>query len=103
MVVELSNDNFDKIIKENENVVVDFYATWCMPCAIMAPIFESLEREVKNVVFAKVNVEENMEIASRFGILSIPCFIFFKNGEVKDILIGACSKERLKEFILRNV
>ncbi len=100
-IYHLNNENFKEIIRNNEKVVVDFWANWCMPCKIVAPIFEKLAQKYKNeIVFAKVNVDENPDIASEFGIMSIPTFIIFKNGEVVGNIIGAMPEEILERKIL---
>lgn len=91
-IKSLSVGDFDKFV-EKENVVVDFYADWCGPCKIMAPNFEKAAEEVKDVKFAKVNIDNNQELAERFGVMSIPTTLFLKKGNVSDQAVGALSKE----------
>nr|2YNX_A Chain A, LACA THIOREDOXIN [synthetic construct]2YNX_B Chain B, LACA THIOREDOXIN [synthetic construct] len=100
-VVQLNDENFDEVIKKNNKVVVvDFWAEWCGPCRMIAPIIEELAKEYAGkVVFGKLNVDENPEIAAKYGIMSIPTLLFFKNGKVVDQLVGAMPKEALKERI----
>ncbi|HOK57088.1 MAG TPA: thioredoxin [bacterium] len=101
IVLHLNKDNFNEVIKNNEKVVVDFWASWCMPCRMVAPFFENLAKKHKGeIVFAKVNVDENPEIAAKFGVMSIPDFIIFKNGEKKGEIVGAMPEEILEEKIL---
>jgi len=100
-VYNLNKENFEEIVKNNEKVIVDFWASWCMPCKMVAPIFEKLAEKYKNeIIFAKLNVDENSEIASRFNIMSIPTFLVFKNGEVVGNIIGAMPEEVLEKKIL---
>lgn len=73
---------FEQLIKENNNVVIDFYATWCGPCKMLAPIFESVAREKPNVTFVKVDVDEASELAQLFGIMSIPTVAYIKNEKL---------------------
>jgi thioredoxin 1 len=97
----LNKENFEEIIKNNEKVVVDFWASWCMPCKMVAPIFEKIAEKYKNeIIFAKLNVDENPDIASEFGIMSIPTFLVFKNGEVVGKIVGAIPEKILEEKIL---
>nr|3ZIV_A Chain A, AECA THIOREDOXIN [synthetic construct]3ZIV_B Chain B, AECA THIOREDOXIN [synthetic construct]3ZIV_C Chain C, AECA THIOREDOXIN [synthetic construct] len=100
-VIEINDENFDEVIKKSDKVVVvDFWAEWCGPCRMIAPIIEELAEEYAGkVVFGKVNVDENPEIAAKYGIMSIPTLLFFKNGKVVDQLVGARPKEALKERI----
>jgi thioredoxin 1 len=97
----LNKENFEEIVKNNEKVVVDFWASWCMPCKMVAPIFEKLAEKYKNeIIFGKLNVDENPDIASKFNIMSIPTFIIFKNGEIVGNIVGAMSEKALEEKIL---
>lgn len=74
-IIHYSGDNFDEVIKEKD-VLVDFYATWCGPCRMLAP---ELERVSEKVLVVKVDIDENMDLAKRFGIMSVPTLIYFKN------------------------
>jgi thioredoxin 1 len=81
-------------------VVVDFYADWCGPCKMMAPVFEETAKEYEGkVVFAKINIDENREIAQANQVMSIPTLIFLKDGEVKDRVSGAIDKDTLKSRV----
>ncbi|HDD35965.1 MAG TPA: thioredoxin [Archaeoglobus veneficus] len=101
--IELNSKNFSEVLK-NENVVIDFYANWCAPCKMIAPIIEELAKEYAGkVVFAKLNTDENIEIAQRFAISAIPTIIFFKNGKAVDQIVGALPKAELKRWIEKNI
>ncbi len=92
---ELTADNFDASIKKG-NWVVDFWASWCAPCKLMAPEFEAAARELKGKVhFGKVNVDDNYELAERFQIMAVPSMLFFKNGELVEQTAGALTKEQI--------
>ena len=97
MKVELINENFDELINE-EKVLVDFYADWCGPCRMLSPIIDEVSTE-QNIKVVKVNVDNHEDIAKKYGIMSIPTIILFKNGEEKNKNIGLLSKEDLLEFI----
>lgn len=97
MAMKFTEDNFEsEVLKADMLTVVDFFADWCGPCKMMAPIIDSLSEEFDGVVkIGKLNVDEAGEIAGRYRVMSIPTILFFKNGEVLDTVIGAVSKESL--------
>ncbi|MFH1404702.1 MAG: thioredoxin [Patescibacteria group bacterium] len=102
-MLELNQDNFDEnIIQSEKIVIIDFWAPWCGPCKVMAPVFEGAASEMTSVLFAKVNVDENPAIAQKYNILSIPTFIVIKNGQVVEQFSGAMGKEELKAKISKN-
>ncbi|MBW6432091.1 thioredoxin, partial [Patescibacteria group bacterium] len=84
-----------EVLDHKGNVVVDFYADWCGPCKMMAPIFEEAAKEAKDAKFGKLNVDEAREMAMRYGVMSIPTLIVFKDGEVKNQVAGVQDKETL--------
>lgn len=88
-VVELDKTSFDQTISAENPTLVDFWAEWCGPCKSMHPIFESLSKKYSNVRFARVNVDQNQDIAQRFAVQSIPTFIMFKSGQIVDKMMGA--------------
>lgn len=103
MVIELTNGKFNEFIKEG-NVLIDFYADWCMPCVMMGPVVDEVSEKFKGKIkFGKVNIEDNQKIASKFNVMSIPNFILFKDGKVANQFVGGMSEEdfesRLRELI----
>lgn len=98
---ELTSENFDNEIAEGSApVIVDFWATWCGPCRAQAPILEQLQTELgNNVKICKVNVDENPDLCKRFGIMSIPSLIFFRDGNQVDKVVGLKSIDELKVLL----
>ena len=90
-VLKLKNKDFDAAIQSGL-ALVDFYADWCGPCKMMSPIVDEIADERTDVTVAKVNVDESSELASRFGVVSIPTLIIFKNGKESNRIIGARPK-----------
>ena len=90
---------YDALLKENRSVFVDFYADWCGPCKMLAPVVEQIAEEVKDVVFVKVNVDTTPDIASRYGIMSIPTLIAFKDGQIVGTSVGFQPKEALMSLV----
>jgi len=102
-VPELTSKEFESFANKGI-VVIDFFAEWCMPCLMMAPIIEELSEEFENdVKFGKINVEDNQELAQKFGIRSIPAFILFKDGEIVDQFSGSMTKEEFEEKLKKTV
>ncbi len=97
-VIELNDKNFEEVVNNSEKpILVDFWAGWCGPCRVMGPIVEEVaEKYGDKMNFAKLNVDDYPQVAAKFGIMSIPTFLVFENGEVKNQLLGAMTKE---EFI----
>lgn len=98
-VIEITSENWDtEVVNSDKPVVIDFWAAWCGPCRIMAPVIEELAaRYGDKVKVGKLNVDEYQEIAVRFGVMSIPTFILFENGVPKKFVVGAMPLERLVE------
>ena len=98
---EFTDDNFqDEALNESMPVVVDFWATWCGPCRMIAPIIEDLAGEFEGKAkIGKLDVDENQQTAIKFGVRSIPTVLILKGGEVKDTIIGAVSKETFVQKI----
>ncbi len=94
MVNKLNANDFEKeVIGFDGTVLLDFYADWCGPCKMLSPIIEEVSDEYPAVKFFKVNVDENPDLAVKFGIVSIPTLIVFKNGKIASQKMGYCMKE----------
>ena len=100
----VSGANFEnEVIKSERTVLVDFWATWCGPCKMLAPELEKLAAAHPEIDVAKVNVDENPDLAAAYHIAAIPTLLLFKNGEVAATKVGALSKGQLKEFLDANL
>lgn len=101
MEMKFTTENFDtEVLGSDIPVVVDFFATWCGPCKMLAPVIETLAGEYEGKVkIGKLDVDENEEIAGRYGVMTIPTVILFKNGEIVTKTIGLQSKDALKKAI----
>jgi thioredoxin 1 len=97
--IELTDDNFEATINEGVSMV-DFWAPWCGPCRMIAPVIEELAEDFDGKAnIAKVNTDEEQDIAIQYGIRSIPTLLFFKDGELVDQMVGAAGKEVLADKI----
>lgn len=94
--------NFDEFIKDGV-VVVDFWAAWCGPCRMLAPVFDEVAAKLTTVKFGKVNVDEAPELAKAYKIMSIPNVCIFKNGELVDRVIGLCDEDELSQVIEKHM
>ena len=101
MIIEITIDNFEEeVLKSDKKVLVDFWATWCNPCKMMHPVLEKLDEELNgDVKIGKINIDDDPELASKFGVMSIPTFMVFENGELKNTLVGTQSLETLKKIM----
>jgi len=98
--VKLTEANFDSLSSSDKPMFVDFWATWCGPCRAMEPVVERLATKYSDrVTFGKVNVDEEMNISSRYEVLSIPTFMIFKNGQPMDAVIGAVGEASLERLV----
>jgi len=102
--IEISECEFEETINNgSETVVVDFYAEWCMPCLMIAPVIEELASKLTNVKFARVNVDDNQSLSSKLGVSSMPCLVVFKQGKEVDRILGALPEEVLEEKICKHL
>lgn len=101
MILEITKNNFEKeVLNSDKKVLVDFWATWCNPCKLMHPVLENLDKEDdENIKIGKINIDNDVELAAKYGVMSIPTFILFENGEVKNRIVGVQSLETLKNFV----
>jgi thioredoxin 1 len=99
MTVQLTKDNFDETVSTNDTVLVDFWAAWCGPCRMFAPIYEEASAAHPDVVFAKVDTEAEQELAARFGIMSIPTLMAFRDNVLLYAQPGALPGAALEQLI----
>lgn len=104
-IVHINNDNFEEIIvKGDKPVFADFFATWCGPCKMLSPILEQIEQEMGDkVVVAKIDIDECMDIAQKFGIMSVPTMILFQNGVETERAVGFRQKTQIEELIKNKI
>ncbi len=104
-IVTITQDNFEnEVLKSDTPVLVDFWATWCGPCRTVAPVLDQLADEMDGKVrIAKLNVDENQQLAYQFQVSSIPTFVLFKGGQMADRMMGAVPKASFQSFIERNL
>ena len=99
-VIHLNRENFRDIVNGQKPVLVDFWAEWCMPCRMMTPVMDSMvKKHGGNVVFGKVNVDENPDIAAEFGVNAIPNFMVFLKGKVVGQALGAIGEQGLENLV----
>lgn len=101
-VEEIDGKEFSEVVG-NKLALVDFFAEWCMPCVMMAPVIEELAEKIKKVRFAKVNVDNNSELAGKFKVMSIPTMIIFKDGKEVERIVGgqlpSVIEDKLKKYL----
>lgn len=104
LVLELTDSNFDEVVKSYPLLVVDCWAEWCAPCRMVAPVIEELAEDYQGkITFGKLNVDYNQSVAARYQIMSIPTLLIFKNGELVDQKIGAMPKRMLEPELVKYI
>lgn len=100
-VLKISNENYEEeVLKSDKPVIIDFYADWCGPCRMMSPIIDEIaEEKAESIKVGKVNVDENQELAMKYGVMSIPTIVIIKNGEVSKTFVGVRNKNEILEAI----
>ena len=99
--VEVTDATFDQFVKEHPKVVVDCWAAWCAPCRMLSPIIDELSEERADTSFAKLDVDHNRTIPMRYGIMSIPTLLYFKDGVLVDKTLGALPKAAIEARLAR--
>lgn len=101
---KINTEKFDELLKGEKPVVCDFFANWCTPCKMLAPVLEKAsEKYADKAVFVKVDIDENSDLAARYGIMSIPLVTVFKGGEEADKSLGYMSADEAEEFLSKNL
>lgn len=98
--LKFTTDNFDEeVLKSDKPVLVDFWATWCAPCRMQGPIIEELADERSDIKVGKLDVDENPEIAEKYGVMSIPTLLVIENGEVVHQMVGVQTRQQISDFL----
>ena len=95
MVKEINENEFDSIINEKGKILIDCYATWCGPCKMLSPVIDEVAKELTNVKFYKIDIDEAENVVTEYNIMSVPTLLLFENSELKETLVGFKSKEEL--------
>ena len=105
LIEAIGDDNFNnKVLNAEQLVLVDFWAEWCGPCKMIAPVLEKLAEQYKDkLTIVKLNVDQNSEKPAHYGVRGIPTLMFFKNGEVADTVVGALTQSELQAHIDKNL
>ena len=99
-IIELTSETFDaEVLQSDRLVIVDFWATWCTPCRMLAPVLEEIAAERTDIKICKINVDEAQDIAEKYGVMSLPILIFFENGEAVNESLGLISKDQVVSLL----
>lgn len=99
-VLHITKDNYElEVVQSNKPVLIDFWASWCMPCRMVSPIIDEIAEEREDLKVCKINVDEEPELAAKFGIMSIPTLVVMKNGEIVNRALGARPKQQILELL----
>jgi len=102
--IHITDSDFDKVIKENRYVIVDFWAEWCRPCHAIAPMIDDFAKKYAGkVLFAKINSDENQKKFQEYGVMGIPTLLFFKDGKLVDQVIGAMPRGPFEQRVLKHL
>lgn len=102
-ILSVSNENFENEVLKSENpVLIDFYAEWCGPCKMVSPIVEQIAKENDNVKVVKINIDDNQDLAVKYGVTAIPTLIVIKNGEETNRIVGVASQSEIEEMIFKK-
>ena len=100
MITNITKENFEaEVLKSEKPVLVDFWAAWCGPCKMIGPVIEEIANEHPEIKVCKINVDEEGELSIKYGVMSIPTLMIFKNGEVAQTAIGDRPKEEIEELL----
>lgn len=100
--MEVNKEKFEEVLNNNDKVLVDFFATWCPPCKALGPIVEDVAKDLTDVKVIKVNVDDEQDLAIKYGIMSVPTLVFFDHAAPKAQSVGLISKQELVDFINSN-
>lgn len=98
-VITITTENFDEVMNTDKKVLVDFWASWCMPCKMMSPVIDQVAEENDSFLVGKVNTDEQQELAVRFGVMSIPTLLVFEKGKVVNQSMGVIPKEEVLALV----
>ena len=99
-IVKITTENFEaEVLNGQGRILVDFYADWCGPCKMLSPILEKITLENPEIKICKINVDENTNLAQKYGVMSIPTVLVFEDGEVKETSVGLVSKSKIEEML----